>query len=282
MNRVLSRVTLATLLVGGPGTALAQGMPTSQPNLLTIVREAVKLGRGAEHARFEAGWPAAYEKANSPYYYLAFVSLTGLPEAWYVSPYQSHAAIGDMMKREDTDPVLSAELERLYRGDADFVNSVRVMQAMGRPDLSMGTFPDLGKVRNTEVTWFRVRPGHEAGFEAAAKAYRAAAQRSAPSTSYRIYEIIAGVPGPTYLVFSSVESYADFDKMAAAGQAAMKGATADEMTTLQKFSAEGLVNVETQRFRVDPGQSYVSRETRAVDPAFWTPRRPATRSPDQP
>ena len=273
MNSVPSRICLVALLVGSAGTGFAQGMPTSQPTLLTIVREDVKIGRGAEHARFEAGWPAAYEKAQSPYYYLAFVSLTGPSESWYVVSFASHAAIADGMKRDAADPVLAAELERLSRGDAEFVNNVRTMQAMGRPDLGMGTFPDLAKVRFAEVTWFRVRPGHEAGFEAAAKAYRAAAQRAAPSTSYRVYEVMAGVPGPTYLVFSSVESYADFDQMMAAGQATMRGATPDEMGALQKFSAEGLLNAETQRFRIDPGQSYVSKETRAVDPEFWMPKK---------
>lgn len=276
MNSPHSRITLVALLLGYAGTAFAQGMATSQPTLLTIVREDVKVGRAADHARFEAGWPAAYAKAKSPDYYLAFVSMTGPSEAWYVTPYASHSAIAEGMKREAADPVLSAELERLSRGDAEFLNNVRVMQAAGRPDLSMGAFPDLAKVRFTEITWFRVRPGREADFEAAAKAYRAAAQRAAPATSYRIYEIVAGVPGPTYLIFGSVESYAGFDQMMAAGQATMRGATPDEMSTLQKFLSEGLVNSETQRFRVDPVQSYVSAEARAVDPAFWTPKkRPA-------
>ena len=276
MNSLPSRVTLVALVLGCTGTAFAQGMPTSQPTLLTIVREDVKLGRDVEHARFEAAWPAAYAKAKSPFYYLAFVSMTGPNEAWYVVPAASHAAIADGMKRDAADPALTAELERLSRGDAEFINSRRVIQVAGRPDLSMGAFPDLAKTRFLEVTWFRVRPGHEAGFEAAAKAYRAAAQRAAPATSYRIYEVVAGVPGPAYLVFGTVESYGAFDQMMAAGQATMRGATPDEMSTLQKFSAEGIVNTETQRFRVDPEQSYVSAETRAADPAFWTPKkRPA-------
>ena len=278
MHSLPSRSTFVALLLACAGTASAQGMPTSQPTLLTIVREDVKIGRGDEHARFEAGWPAAYAKAKSPDYYLAFVSMTGPNESWYVTPFASHAAIADGMKRDAADPVLSAELKRLSRGDAEFLNNVRVMQAVGRPDLSMGAFPDLAKVRFTEISWFRVRPGHEASWEAAAKAYRAAAQRSAPSTTYRIYQIIAGVPGPTYLVFSTLESYAAFDQMMSAGQASMAGATADEMAALQKFSAEGLINSETQRFRIDPVQSYVSPQARAADPAFWTPKKgPAQR-----
>jgi hypothetical protein len=245
--------------------------------MLTIVREEVKVGRTAEHSKIEAGWPAAYEKSKSPYYYLALVSMTGPSEAWYITPFESHAAVGDSLKREDadTDPVLAAELARLSRADADMLNSLRVMQARARKDLSYGAFPDLAKTRFNEITIFRVRPGHEAQFEAAAKAYGASTKRSGATAGYRVYEVIAGIPGPTYLILSSVAAYSEFDQAMADGDKAMKGASAEEGAALQKFMLEGVVNVETQRFRIDPAQSYVPKETRAQDPAFWMPKKPA-------
>ena len=90
MSRRLGLVFLTPFLLL-PGAANAQ-LPTSQPNLITIAREEVKLGRDADHAKVEAGWPAAYEKAKSPDYYLAMTSTTGAPEAWYIGAYASHAA----------------------------------------------------------------------------------------------------------------------------------------------------------------------------------------------
>lgn len=267
------------LLLSGAGGALAQSLPTTQPNLITIVREDVKPGRAAEHTKIEAGWPAAYEKAKSPYSYLAMISMTGPDEGWYVTPYDSHAAIGDSLKRDDADPVLAAELARLSRVDADLLNGVRRMQARARKDLSYGAYPDLAKQRFFEITTFRVRPGHEPQFEAAAKAYGAAAKRNGANSAYRVYEVIAGLPGPTYLIFSSVASYAEFDQAMADGDKTMKGANADEGAALQKLMLEGVINLETQRFRLDPVQSYVSKETRAQDPAFWMPKKPAAPKP---
>jgi hypothetical protein len=268
---------IASILV--PLAAGAQSLPTSQPNLLTITREEVKVGRTADHAKIEAGWPAAYEKAKSPDYYLALVSMTGPAEAWYVSTYNSHAALGDSMKRDDADPVLTAELQRLSRADGDVLNSVRTMHAAARKELSYGAFPDLAKARFLEVTWFRVRPGHEQHFEAAAKAYGAATKRAATNASFRVYQVVAGVPGPTYLVFSSTEALGGFDQAMADDEKVMKGASTEEMAVLQKFMLEGVVNVETQRFRVDPAQSYVPREIRAQDPAFWMPKKPSPPKP---
>jgi hypothetical protein len=277
VNRTL--LVLPSLLCIGAGAVLAQGqpLPTSQPQLLTIYREQVKVGRAAEHERIEAGWPAAFAKAKSPTYYLAMTSLTGPGEAWFLTPSASNAAIAEDMKRETSDTVLAAELARLSRADGEVLNDWRIIQAVARPDLSHGAFPDLAKVRFWEVTTFRVRPGHVADFESAAKAYGASAERAAPGYGYRIYEVTAGMPQPTFLVFATVESYAQFDNMVANGQKTMQGFTPDEMATVQKFSTDALLSQETNRFALNPTMSYVAAETRATDLAFWTPKRSARR-----
>jgi hypothetical protein len=267
LSRGLSAALFLTF--GYVATVFAQGMPTKQPALLSIVREDVKVGRAGDHAKHEAGWPAAYEKSKSPYYYVAMTSLTGPSEALYVSPFESHAAVGDSMKRDDADPVLSAELARLSRADAEYLNGSRVIQAMARTDLSMGAYPDMSKARFYQISFVRVRPGQETRFEEAAKAYRSAAVRLGSDPRVRIYQVIAGMPGPTFVLFSSVEDYAAFDKMMTDGRAITSGMNAEEKAAFQKFGAEGLLSAETNRYRLDPAQSYVDKETRAKDPAFW-------------
>ena len=270
MKSALAVFQAALLSVSSAGMASSQGMPTSQPSLIQIVREDVKTGHNAMHAAYEAGWPAAYARAKSPNYYLAMVAMTGPNESWYVVPFASHAAIGESLKRESDDKVLTSELDRLQKGDADHINSSRTLHAVARTDLSYGAFPDMGLARFWEITTFRVRPGYEEAFATAAKAYAAAAKRAAPNMSWRTYEVIAGLPGPTYLVFSSVQSFAEFDKSLQEGMELGKSFTPDEMASLQKFATTGMVNSETQRFRLDPGQSYVDAATKAKDAAFWS------------
>ena len=92
---------------------------------------------------------------------------------------------------------------------------------------------------------------------------------------------MAGMPSPTYLVFSSVTSYGAFDKGMAEGAATMKAATEEEMNVLQKFSAEGLINSENIRFRLDPVMSYVPKDVRAQDPAFWMPKPKTPAKPSE-
>jgi len=262
--------------------AYSQALPTSQPNFLQIIIEDVKVGHDDDHSKLEAGWPAAFEKAKAPYYGMGMVAVTGSPQAWFLTPYDSNKQIGDSFKFNAGDPVLAAELSRLARADAAHITSARQLYLEARKDLSHGAFPDVGKQRFYEVTIFRVRPGHESQFEAAAKAYGESATRNAPGAAYRIYQVAMGMPGPAYYVIGSAVSYSDFDKTTADGAATMKGMTQAQQDLLQKFAAEGLINSETQRFRVDPNMCYVPKDVRASDPAFWNPKKPAVKTTTTP
>ena len=276
MSAITKRVGLSVVLVfSAASQALAQtDLPKSQPNLLQIYREELKLGHAADHEKVEAGWPAAYEKAKSPYYYLAFVSLTGAQEAWFISPFDSHQAIADWMKFERDNAVLAAELARLQRADAEHLNGWRSIQAVARKELSHGDFPDTSKQRFWEISTFRIRPGHEADFAAAAKAFAGAVTRAGADTGFRVYQVIAGMPTPTYFVFSSLTSYGAFDKMMADDETIMKAMTEADQKVFKKFFDEAVISSDTQRFELNPQMSYVSAEIRASDPAFWMPKKP--------
>lgn len=63
MRKIFLSFSLMALVGAVP--ALAQSMPTTQPKFLHIVREQVKIGRSADHSRWEAGWPAAFERQSS-------------------------------------------------------------------------------------------------------------------------------------------------------------------------------------------------------------------------
>lgn len=272
MQKTALRLTLLSLFAGGAASAVAQTMPTTQPKFLHIYREEIKVGRAGDHAKWEAGWPAAFEKAKSKFLYLAISSVTGPSEVWYLSPFADQAAFGQMLADENL-PGLGPELERLSKGDAEFVDRLTQLQAVAMPELSHGTFPDLSKVRFYEITTFRVKPGYYNEWVAATKAYKSAAARSAPNAAWRTYDVVAGAPGGTYLVMSSVGSFAEFDKMMAEGQSTWTNMTAEESATLGKFMREGVLNTVTQRFRVEPAMSYVDAATKAKDPEFWN-RKP--------
>jgi hypothetical protein len=116
---------------------------------------------------------------------------------------------------------------------------------------------------------FQVRPGKRELFEQAAKAYGVAAKRADSRVAYRVYEVIAGMPSPTFVIFSSVDDYAAFDQRLAAEGATWQGATEEEKALLLEFMTEGAIELEANRFRIDPQQSYVSQATKDKAPDFW-------------
>jgi hypothetical protein len=271
-----TQLSLAVLALAASAStsALAQSVPTTQPTFLNIFREEVKAARTAEHAQWETGWPAAFEKVKSPNNYLALSSISGSQEVWYVGSFASQAAFGQSTDWEDAQPGLTAEVDRLAKGDAEFLSGATALQAVAVPELSYGAFPDIGKMRYWEISTWRIRLGHDEEWAAATKTYKAATARSAPNSSWRTYRVVAGAPDGTFLTFSSVASFGDFDKMMAAGEAVGKGFTAEEGAALGKFMKESVVSISTNRYRLDPKQSYVDAATKAKDPAFWSPKKP--------
>jgi len=261
----LSLVALAALT----GEAVAQGIPTSQPGILTIIMEEVKVGMDAAHEANESGWPAAFAKVNSPYYYMALESLTGSSQVWFVSPYESFAAEGESMRQNQSDPALSAELDRLWRADGPYLNSTTTIQAVARPDISYGDFPDLAMVRFYQISLMRIRLGHASAWENAAKVYRDQVERAVPGMSYRIYQVIAGMPDGYFLIFSTANEYGDFDRMMAEGMQMWENVSPEVMQTLESFMTNDVQSVITHRFRVSPTMSYTSEEVKARDPDFW-------------
>jgi len=264
---ILSSAAVALALVTISASA-ADGLPTEQPKLVTIIKESVKPGKNAEHAKHEAGWPAIFEKTKSTDYYVAITSMTGPNEAWYLIPRDSYAAEAESMKREDKDKTLSAELARLAERDSEFISGSCAVQTIGRPDLTVGKFPSIAKARFFHIGTYNIFPGKQQLFEEIAKAYGKAHQRAVPGASYRMYSVVAGMPGPAYIVISSVEDYAAFDKTMADEKASWESATDEEKALFHRLG-EAVSKFEYNFFRVDPNQSYVSKEVRDSDPDFW-------------
>jgi hypothetical protein len=194
--------------------------------------------------------------------------MTGPTEALYLIPYDSNAAEAEAMKRQDKDPALSAELGRLSLRDSEFINSATTIQTTARTDLSLGSFPNVSKIRFYEISTFSVKQGQDEKFDALAKTYAALRKRVTPDTSYRVYVVSAGMPDPTYFVLTSVSDYADFDKLQADGEKAWAAMTPAEKAVLDTWG-QVVDRSITNRYRVDPVQSYVSKEVRASDPDFW-------------
>lgn len=150
-----------------------------------------------------------------------------------------------------------------------YLESTDIIEAVGAPELGHGAFPDLNKQRFWQITVYRVRPGHNRDFLDAVAAYKKIVDRVGSKSSWRVYRVTGGMPSGTYLIFSSVASFGEFDVGMADDEAVGNAMTKDEQAYFAKFSAEALAYAESNKYRLSPTMSYVSAETKAADPAFW-------------
>ncbi len=263
--RSILRLAGALPLVFLVGSLAAQDSP---PAYLQIFREEVKPGRGGPHVAAEAGWPRAFAKAGIKNYYLAMTTTYGPPEAWFIEGHGSVAEIEQVNQAIEAAAGLEAELDRLAQADAANLSSLRQMLARYRPELSNGVPIDVAAMRVWEIIVFRVRPGHEPDFMEAAKLYKSTVEQAKIDLPWATYDVLSGMPGPTFLVLIPHRTLGSIDPATGAGAAVEQAFTQESMKRLGTL-AQGYESVEDLVFTVSPRMSYLSPEFVARDPAFW-------------
>jgi hypothetical protein len=263
LARSLSLLALA-------GSLAAQDSP---PAYLRIFREEVKPGRSGPHVALEAAWAHAFEKAKVPAYNMAMTTMYGPSEAWWLEGHGSVAEIDEADKAFEAAPGLSDQTDRFAQADAANVSRTTSLLARYLPDLSNGPNIDVSQMRVWEVLVFQVRPGHEDNFSEAAKLYKTTLGQAKIEAPWATYGVMAGMPGPTYLVFIPHRTLAEIDPATGTG-AAIEKAFNEEAGKKLSSLAEGYSSVEDLIFGVSPQMSYLSSEFVARDPKFWA-RKPA-------
>src|ERR1700694_4658784 len=90
---VMLRTTLLLMVVSAGPVVGQQRAMNGPPPVLWIQRELVKPGKGSAHNDWEAGWPAAFGKANWPTTYIAMNAISGPNESWFLIGYPTFDAL---------------------------------------------------------------------------------------------------------------------------------------------------------------------------------------------
>jgi len=128
----------------------------------------------------------------------------------------------------------------------------------------------MAKNRVYSVMTVRMKTGYENAFQEIAGHYKMVAETNSGIAGWRAYEVIAGAPGGTYLVFTSFPSWAAVDANEAAWARAMSGSSA-HLEAVGKVAKEAVLSTEVRYFNVNPAISLVPKEMAAADP-FWAPK----------
>lgn len=269
-------------LAAVPATVAGQDAPArvSPPPVLQIFIESLKPGKGAAHTKVEAGWPAAFRKAKWPVHYLGLTSATGPGEAWFLTGYESYAAMETDQRNIEKNSLLSRELERLSQVDGDLLAGTRSVLAVYRPDLSYR--PDIGvaSMRYFGLTIINLKPGYDSAFVETRKLVHAAHEKANMDEHWAMYQVTSGMPGTTYLLLLPMKSLQEVDLAQESHGKPYGDALGDAgRRQLQEFTRAGVASSETKLLAFSPKMSYPSDEWVAQDPEFWRPKTVTAAAP---
>ncbi len=267
MIRKLGWLAVAGSALGAvpPLHAQATLMP---PAMMAVGCEWVKPGMGPAHDQHEEAWARASEAVKGFAPALAVQSTTGLAETCWITSVSSYDQIGKNNDLYNKDPRYAAAMPSLVGDDGKFISDGRNYIAVLRPDLSAGPMPNVLTRRVTEWTEWRIRPGNGQAFDAAAKAYIAAAKRGGVNPEFRVFQVLQGAPGDTYWIFASHTSMAGFDAAMADDPKVFASFTAEDRKLFDDFFAKAVVSVNSNIWAYNSAQSALTPEQRASDP-FW-------------
>jgi hypothetical protein len=266
MRKMLRATLLLAVVYAGP--LVAQTAMPGPPPVLWIQRELVKPGKSSAHNDWEAGWPAAFAKANWPTTYIAMNAVSGINEAWFLIGYPTFDAMEKDFANSDANASLTADLKRLGAGESEYVETTRSVLAQYVPSLSYKPVVDIAKMRYFEVLTYAMKPGHDEDFGKAASLYRDGYTKAGIDGHWAIYRVTSGLPSGTYLVFVPLRSLSVFDKSMSDDEAMARALGGTQMSALNKLVLDGVATYQSQVFAFNPKMSYVSKEMKAADP-FW-------------
>lgn len=270
----MTRLCFAAILVLSSLPAIGQ-KDTTPPQILQIYRDPVKPGKLPEYARVEAETAQACFRANTwPYFTVQTVA--GPQEIWFVSGFDSYAAMEKSAEPFAKNANLAAELNRLMEAKANLVSDPTTIFLRYREDLGRNAGLVRPGTRYFRATWTSVAPGHEGEFEESQRLIRGARERAGSNDNRAVYQVTSGIPGNLYLTFSpfhtfqeageSLDGLLDYDDL-------------DEGTRgkLHELFATSVASSETFIFSISPAMSNPAGEWIADDPEFWKSSPPLQR-----
>ncbi|MCM3906237.1 MAG: hypothetical protein ND866_31505 [Pyrinomonadaceae bacterium] len=280
-------LVLASLLVCCFSQANAQTADAHPlPPVLLIVREEIKPGMMPAHNRHSASFAGIFDKLKTPNHRIAMIPVAGNEnEVLYVTAGESFAELEMMTKQTDKkmaglNGTAGAELARLEKEASALHSGMRDMLAVYRPELSFKPGVDVAQMRYFAITTVRVRPGQEDNYsEYVRTVINVAREKAKAETHVAAYQVVAGMPGTTYMFFRPMKSLAEYDLRI--GPRVREAMTDDQKKKADKMAGESVVVSETSIYAFNPGMSYLPKEFTARDAGFWSPAPEAVAKPKQ-
>jgi hypothetical protein len=263
--RSLFRFLAAYVCLAAPLFAQQQVPPP--PDILQIYIDPVKPGKMAEYKHVESEAAVACSRANT-WPYMTLQAVSGPQEAWFVSGFDTYAAMERSTEPFVRNAVLASELSRIMESRSNLVSDSRTVFLRYREDLGHNRGLMRPQTRFFTATMVHVVQGHEHDYEESQRILRGVRERAAAADNRAVYQVVSGMPQNTYLTLSPYHSFRE------AGEALDGLVDYDDLDDnvrghVRELLSTSVINTQTFVFAVDPTISNPAGEWIADDPEFW-------------
>jgi hypothetical protein len=251
-------------------TLNAAGAP---PKILNVVHQLLIPGKGSAYSQLLGHIAETYSQARIPVYWIQADSLTGPTGEMSLNFFDSFAdaeAVGNALAQAVASRPMLAQMQDQLLG---YVSSETNSVAVRREGISYrANSVDFSKAHVLRVATILVRQGHEQEFEEAIKDLSAAYGRLNADAPWITYEVNAGAPSTTFVIFMPMHSLKEMDDYIARTGRPLREAEGDTISSrLQEIARDSYISWDSELYIVSPSTSHVPDEFAAGDPSFWRP-----------
>jgi len=276
--------TVVGLFAGFVGPLQAQDtnpVTAGPPKFLNMIHQELKPGRVWEYDELETSIARIYAREGIPVYWVELESITGPSEVLVLNLFDSAEDLAKSEKASSAalaaHPELAQTQDRLLQENT---SSGTAVLGVRRDDMGYRSNTiDFSKMRALRLSTVFAHPGYERAFMETEWSLSEASQKANARTAWAVYEVIAGLPEPAFVIVSPMQSLNEIDDVFEAGQALKKAEGGAPEQHLQELARIAYGTTDTRLFLVGPKMSHVSKELAASDPDFWSPPTPTAPPP---
>jgi hypothetical protein len=128
---------------------------------------------------------------------------------------------------------------------------------------------NLAEAHAMRVLEVRLNPGHENDFVDAFKTLAAAYEKMSSDLPWVVYQVNAGMPSPSFLVFAPMVALRQNDDLLERRKALQEAEGEEGSRRMQQIAREAYASTESNVYVVSPEMSHVTKEFAAENPEFW-------------
>lgn len=271
-------ITVFLVITAFAGTTLAQSNsdnahPTGLPKFLNMVHQELKPGRTGTYDETEISLVRGYNRENIPVFWVELESMTGPSEALYLNFFNSSEEMSMAMEAESSG--LAAHPDLLQMQDRllqDNTSSMTTVLGVRRDDMGFrANTIDFSNMRMLRLSTVFAHPGYERAFMEAEWSLSAASEKVNAQGAWAVYQVIAGLPEPTFIIVAPMRSLQDVDDELKTNQALQTAEGGEVEQHLQELARVAYGEIDNRMFSVGPKLSHVSKEFAVGDSDFWAP-----------